>query len=124
MDRAIAAIAGLSRDNLVSAQAMGGLVGEMDRTFALLLDQGRANASKIAEMDASLARSGVRRSSASIVVGYNEVPPFSMATGPGSPPGAANAFLASALGDLGLGVSFRKVQGPWSASTNSSTGGI
>jgi hypothetical protein len=111
VDRALSAISGLSRESLTSAERTGSLIGEMDRTFSVLLEHGKSNARQIAGIDRDLARFKTRRKSGAFVIGYNEVPPFSMTEARGSTPGAANAFLAAVLARMGAGpIAFRKVQ--------------
>jgi len=111
VDRAIVNIAGLSEGSLRNAERMEALVAEIDASFAELLAQGKTNAEQIAGIDKSIAVFRTKRSDSSFIIGFNDVPPFSMADAKGSGQGAANANLLAILEEMGIrSVEFKHIQ--------------
>jgi methyl-accepting chemotaxis protein len=111
VDGAIASIAALSEGSLRNAERMETLIGEIDGSFAELLKQGKINAEQIAGIDRSIAVFRTKRTGSSFIVGFNDVPPFSMEDGRRGAQGAANAFLSAVLAEMGVAsVEFKHIQ--------------
>jgi hypothetical protein len=111
VDKAIGNISELSADSLRNAEKMESLVAEIDVSFSGLLAQGKLNAEQIAGIDESISRFRTNRSANAFIVGYNDVPPFSMARGIGEAPGAVNAFLSDILRQMDItSIEFKHIQ--------------
>ncbi len=104
-------ISALSDKNLKNAEQMENLVQEISNSIDGLLEQGKHNAEQIAGIDAEISKFKTRKGESTFILGYNEVPPFSMSGKNGAASGAANEFFRAVAEEMGIKrIQYRHIQ--------------
>ena len=108
---AMQTVAEISAGSITNADRMSELVGEIASSVDMLREQGGLNAEQLSGIDRELSGLRMGKDDSRFVIGFNDVPPFSMKDDNGNPTGAANDFLLAVLNEMGINnVSFRYIQ--------------